>query len=384
MGNECAEHFRADVRHFIDAIKIAFASPRERIKALRLQSSCSGAAFLKCTSTSRNSEGATVNQLDAIKRKRFNRRSFMASVGAAGAAAALVGCGSSSSSGGGAMTTAYTDVDILNFALNLEYLEAEFYLHAATGNGLASADTGSSAGAVTGGTKVAGLSSTQQNILNEIAYDEQQHVRFLRSALGSAAVSRPAIDLTNSFNALASAAGIASTFNPFASFDAVIVGAYIFEDVGVTAYAGAAPLISTAGITAGYLAAAAGIMGVEAYHAAYVRTYLTAQAIASSSYVYLGYANKVSALRATLGGGNETTLTVPTGTTSATSIVTPSAIVAATSANAIAYARTTDQVLHIVYGSLSNTSGATASAAGVAKGTFFPNGLNGNITVTQS
>jgi hypothetical protein len=311
----------------------------------------------------------------------------MAAVGAVGAvgAATLAGCGSNGTmSSSTPTTTSYTDTDILNFALNLEYLEAEFYLHAATGSGLATADAGTSPGTVTGGAQVTGLSSAQQNILNEIAYDEQQHVRFLRSALGSSAVARPAIDLTNSFNALASAAGIGSTFNPFGSFDAFIVGAFIFEDVGVTAYAGAAPLISTAGIASGYLAAAAGIMGVEAYHAAYVRTYLTAQAVANSSYAYLGYANKVSALRATLGGGNETTLTVPSGTLSATTVVTPSSIVAATSANAIAYARTTDQVLHIVYGSLSNTSGATASAAGVAKGAFFPNGLNGKITVTQS
>ncbi len=320
--------------------------------------------------------------------RRLNRRNFLTGVGAAGAAAALAGCGSSGQpiATGGTGTTTYTDTDILNFALNLEYLEAEFYLHAATGSGLSPADAGTSPGAVTGGAQVTGLNSTQQNILNEIAYDEQEHVRFLRSALGSAAVARPAIDLTNSFNALASAAGIGSTFNPFGSFDAFVVGAFIFEDVGVTAYAGAAPLISTAGIAAGYLAAAAGIMAVEAYHAAYVRTYLTAQAIASSSYAYLGYANKVSTLRATLGGGNETALTVPTGTAPFTSstIPTASSIVAATSANAIAYARTTDQVLHIVYGSLSNTSGATASASGVAKGAFFPNGLNGNITVTQS
>lgn len=309
----------------------------------------------------------------------------MTGVGAAGAAAVLAGCGSSQPiATSTTMTTSYTDADILNFALNLEYLEAEFYLRAATGAGLSAADAGTSPGAVTGGAQVTGLTSAQQNILNEIAWDEQEHVRFLRSTLGAAAVARPAIDLTNSFNALASAAGIGASFNPFANFDSFIVGAFIFEDVGVTAYAGAAPLISAAGITSGYLAAAAGIMGVEAYHAAYVRTYLTAQAIANSSYAYLGYANKVSALRATLGGGNETTLTVPSGTLSATTVVTPSAIVAATSANAIAYARTTDQVLHIVYGSLSNTSGATASAAGVAKGAFFPNGLNGKITVTQS
>jgi len=278
-----------------------------------------------------------------------------------------------------AQTTAYGDADILNFALNLEYLEAEFYLHAATGSGLATADIGSNPGTVTGGAQVTGLTTAQQNILNEIAYDEQQHVRFLRSALGSAAVARPAIDLTNSFNALAAAAGIGSSFNPFTNFNTFLVGAFIFEDVGVTAYSGAAPLISVAGIAAGYLTAAAGILAVEAYHAAYVRTVLTAGAIAqgTTAYPYLTYANQVSTLRATLGGANETALTVPAGTTSATSIVTPSAIVAATTANAIAYARTTDQVLHIVYG----TAG---SGAGVKSGAFFPSGLNGNISVTQS
>ncbi|HEX5282685.1 MAG TPA: ferritin-like domain-containing protein [Bryocella sp.] len=276
--------------------------------------------------------------------------------------------------------TTISDPDILNFALNLEYLEAEFYLHAATGSGLASADTGSNAGTVTGGTKVVGLSAAQQNIINEIAYDEQEHVRFLRSALTSAGatpVSRPAIDLTNSFNALASAAGIASTFNPFASFDAFLVGAFIFEDVGVTAYNGAAPLISTAGIKAGYLAAAAGIMAVEAYHAAYVRATLTANATiqGTSTYPYFGYANQVSALRATLGGGNETKLVVPTGSTTLTTTVSPSAVVAADS-NALAYFRTTDQVLHIVYG--------TGKGAGVKSGGFFPSGLNGTISTTQS
>jgi hypothetical protein len=321
-------------------------------------------------------------------RAHLNRRGFLASAGfaSAGAAALIAGCG-----GGGTVAPAaqnggatITDADILNFALNLEYLEAEFYLRAATGSGLSSSDTGSSPGTVTGGTKLAGLTSTQQNILNEIAFDEQQHVKFLRSALASAAVARPAIDLTNSFNALASAAGIGSSFNPFSDWDHFLVGAFIFEDVGVTAYAGAAGLISSAGITAGYLAAAAGIMAVEAYHAGYVRTYLTAQAIASSSYPYLGYANKVSALRATLGGGNETALTVPSGTLSATTVVSASSIVAANSSNAVGFARTTDQVLHIVYGSLSNTSGATSSAAGVAKGAFFPSGLNGAITATQS
>ena len=268
-----------------------------------------------------------------------------------------------------APTSGVTDNDILNFALNLEYLEAEFFLHAATGSGLASGDVSGTgtAGSVTGGSQVAGLTAQQQDYINEIAYTEQQHVRFLRGALTSAAIARPAIDIVNSFNALAMAAGIGSSFNPYANWDSFLVGAFIFEDVGVTAYTGAAPLLTSAT----NLNYAAGIQAVEAYHAGSIRTFLTARAIAGgSSYPYLNYANQVSTLRASLGGGNETPLTLPTSTS------TPSSIVAASPTTAIAYGRNTDQVLHIVYG--------TGGASGVAKGGFFPAGVNGTITVTQS
>ncbi len=91
---------------------------------------------------------------------------------------------------------------------------------------------------------VPGLTTAQQNYIYEIAQNELDHVRFLRSALASSAVSRPNIDLMNSFNAAASAAGIGSTFNPFCSYQAFLVGAFVFEDVGVTAYHGAAGLLS--------------------------------------------------------------------------------------------------------------------------------------------
>ena len=244
-----------------------------------------------------------------------------------------------------------TDADYLNFALNLEYLEASYYLIAATGTGLSAADAGSGAGAVTGGAQVPFTSEIQMEYAYEIAQDELNHVRFLRSALGSSAVPAPAIDLVNSFNAAASAAGIGSSFNPFASFDAFLVGAFVFEDVGVTAYHGAASLLTS---TAN-LGAAAGIMAVEAYHAAEVRTL-----ILQAGTAYVGYANQISALRGTLGGGNETSL-------SATSIV------ACDPTNAIAYSRTTSQVLQIVY--------ATPDG-GVTAGGFFPSGMNGNINST--
>ena len=297
-------------------------------------------------------------RLKQVIGKVVSRRKFLVAAGATAATAALVaGCGDDGSSmggGGGGGTPAYKDADYLNFALNLEYLEAEFYLRAATGTGLSSSDTGNATSKTTGGAQVPGLNSLQTQYINEIAQNELDHVRFLRSALGSSAVSAPAIDLTNSFNALASAAGLGSSFNPFASYSNYLIGAFIFEDVGVTAYHGAAKLLTSKT----NLTAAAEIHAVEAYHAASIR----AQIVAAGS-TAISTANAVEGVRAKLGGGNETTL-------SATGIT------AADATNSIGFERTTDQVLHIVYG--------TGGGAGVKSGTFFPSGLNGNISVTQA
>ncbi|WP_263373250.1 ferritin-like domain-containing protein [Granulicella aggregans] len=294
--------------------------------------------------------------------KALSRRNFLVGSGTVAAAAVLVGCGDSTSTTTPVTppATTLTDADYLNFALNLEYLEAEFYLRAATGNGLSSTDAGSGAGTVTGGAQVQFATSAYANYANMIAQDELNHVRLLRAALGSSAVARPNIDLTAGFNAVASAAGIGSTFNAFADENSFLVGAFAFEDVGVTAYTGAAALLTSVA----NLSAAAGIQAVEAYHAGIIRTIIAgAASVSGASQTYLTAANQISVLRGTLGGGNETTLSI-------------NSIVAASSANAIAFARTTDEVLHIVYGA--------APAAGVKSGAFFPNGLNGNISVTAS
>jgi len=344
------------------------------------------------------------SKLDVFYEKAVNtlsRRNFLAGAGAVGAASALAGCNSSVPAYP-FVEAEYGDVDFLNFALNLEYLEATYHLFAATGSGLAAADMGSGAGTVQGGAKVGAtvaLTAAQQNIMNEIAYDEQQHVRYLRTALGKSAVSMPNINLSNGFttfittaNSLSAASStsplITLPFNPFASFDLWAVGGFLFEDVGVAAYNGTIPLISQAGITAGYLAALSGIMAVECYHASFFRTYLISQSIqqGTTAYVYAENANRISALRSSLGGGFETTLTISvSGTvpvTLVTAPVTASTATAQTSGTAVGYSRTTSQTLHILYDGYSPVAGSTSLAAGVASGAFFPNGMTGNINIT--
>jgi len=292
---------------------------------------------------------------------------------------ALAGLMLGSSTKANAQTT-LTDTDYLNFALNLEYLEAEFYTLASAGQTIDQIGIGIGAGpsATGGGTvtvKPSGAASCKvpftipavASYATEIASEEQKHVSFLRGALGSSAVAQPNIDLYNSFNAAAAAAGIGAAFDPFASDVNFLLGSYIFEDVGVTAYHGAAGLLTSKT----NLGAAAGILAVEAYHAGLIRTVLWGLDQADPSAGIAAITVKISNLRAALDGTNDDDTgltTVQDALNGATANYTASTIVNADS-NTIAFSRTTQQVLNIVY----------ASASGV-KGGFFPNGLNGNIS----
>jgi hypothetical protein len=273
-----------------------------------------------------------------------------------------------------------TDADYLNFALNLEYLEAQFYTLADTGQTIDQVGIGIGAGtsATGGGTvtvKPSGVASCKvpftipaiASYAMEIATEERKHVTFLRGALGASAVAQPNIDLYNSFNAAAAAAGIGPAFDPFASDVAFMLGAYIFEDVGVTAYHGAAGALTVTG----NLVAAAGILAVEAYHAGLIRTVLWGLDQATPAAGIATTATKISTLRAALDGTNNDDIglgTVQVALNGSTSNFTASTIVNA-DANTIAFSRTAQQVLNIVY----------ASPSG-AKGGFFPNGLNGNVS----
>lgn len=282
--------------------------------------------------------------------------------------------------------TAYSDTDILNFALNLEYLEAQFYTLATSGMtidkfGVGTGDGTSSSASGTVYTNSGAAACLVpwtipaiQAYATEVAQEERNHVTFLRSALGASAVAMPNINLGNSFNTLASAAGLGSTFNPFAGDAQFLIGSYIFEDVGVTAYSGALPLITTAA----YVAAAAGILAVEAYHAGLIRTSIFGLDPTGSAGLQSD-TQAISALRMKLDGsttvddigvGFQTTSTEPSGTTMEAATI----VDAATGSPnySLAYTRTTSQVLSIVTG----TTKAPASGTKY-QGVFFPNGLNG-------
>jgi Ferritin-like domain len=234
-----------------------------------------------------------------------------------------------------------TDVDILNFALNLEYLEAEFYTVVTTGktieqSGIAITGTGKQ-GPTTGGsvvnlTEFGGqkeFTGQLNAIVKEITHDEQTHVLLLRSALGADAIAKPTINLD----------ALGTGFQGYRHFIAL---ARAFEDVGVSAYGAAAPLISSKEI----LATAARIALAEAYHAGNLR--LVAAVDDAPTF-------KVD---------SQDILPPPSGKQYFT-----------LNSQALSLVRTPGEVLAIVYNN--PTPGATS-------GGFFPDGVNGAITTVSS
>ncbi|GAA3223176.1 ferritin-like domain-containing protein [Pseudonocardia petroleophila] len=296
---------------------------------------------------------------NAVDRRRFLRAAGLTGLGVAGVAGGGLALSGAAFASDDSDDGAATDAAVLNFALNLEYLEAEFYLRGAFGEGLNDdqIDGSGKLGEVTGGYKVDFESKLAKQYAIEIAQDERDHVDFLRAALGDAKVARPAIDLQDAFSAAAQAAGLVGpgeAFDVFANEDNFLLGAYVFEDVGVTAYKGASPLITNKT----FLEAAAGILAVEAYHAGLVRTVLLAKGFEDA-------AGAISDARDSLDGPAD--LDQGIVDSDGNSNIVP------TDENGIAYSRTAGQVLNIVY----------LNPASVTSGGFFPNGVNGGINTSD-
>lgn len=293
--------------------------------------------------------------------KKLSRRGAIARVGAGAVGALTVGAlaaGSLAVSTVPAQAQTVTDADIVNFALNLEYLEAEFYLRALTGQGLAAGDTTGTGtlGSVTGGSAVPFKTRQYASLCRDITIDEQAHVKFLRAALGSNAVARPAINFTQTFTNLALAGGLivpGQTFNPFADEISFLLGAFVFEDVGVTAYGGAAALITNKSI----LSYAASILAVEAYHAGAIRANLYN---IGGGVAVQGISNARGAASRAVGGfSGDAGITEPDGNIS----------LVPTDDQAQTHRRSVAQVLNIVY-----LGGASGNYG------FFPNKMNGTIS----
>lgn len=263
---------------------------------------------------------------DEVTRSAASRRTFLKGAGYAGIAltgAALVG----SKFGEGeqkVQAASYSDADILNFALNLEYLEAEFYAMSTWGATLVQLGVlteAETSGPTTGGKMVPDFGGSPEAYLaSALRENEIAHVKYLRAALGSAAVKKPAINLD--------ALGYG-----FANVHSWLMLARQFEDVGISAYLGAAPMI----MSSTYLAAAGAILSTEAQHSGSIRMSCIVNGVWSPAV---------------------DSMDVPPTSQNVFDI----------NSNALSIPRTVAQVLKIVY------------AGGNCSGGFYPNGMNGMVT----
>ena len=284
----------------------------------------------------------------------WTRRGALVGAGAMGVGAAFLSPTRLVAAAAADPKDAPTDGDIFNFALNLESLETEYYLRGTTGKGMDAADAGKDPGAVTGGKMVPWQNDDLKQILMEVAENELAHVRFYRKVLGDKAVSRPAIDMAG-FTAAAKAAGLGDDFDPFASEMNFLLGGMLMEDVGVTAYHGAAPLIQDKK----NLDAAAGILAVEAYHMGMARALLYRMGADARK-----AANAISDARDKLDGAEDLDQGIEMG---------GKANIVPADKDAKAFSRTPQQVLRIVY--LTDQPGKTG-------GGLFPKGMNGTLRTT--
>lgn len=162
------------------------------------------------------------SRVDGVTRAAFMRRTAALLGGGLAAGAVLPGVASAQTSG---------DVAILNYALTLEYLEAAFYAEAQ---------------------KKVKLAGSVKSLAKTLGDEEAQHVQALTQAIkgaGGKPVKAPKVAF------------------PLTSEKAFLKLAQVFEDTGVSAYNGAAPMIKSAKV----LGAAGSIVQVEARHAAAIR-----------------------------------------------------------------------------------------------------------------
>ena len=308
---------------------------------------------LKYSSPLSPNENVTAEQLETDRGilafgravDRLSRRRFLG--GFAGATALAAAAGFLDVPGLAAQTSATPAIsDVLNFALNLEYLEGNLYSIVSTGQPVAASLQGSAPGAITNSPGQLTLDATTLALFQALASDEVNHINDLRSAitsLGATPISMPAINY-GAKGAITTQAQLLATTRQFTA-------------LGNSAYAGAAQfLVSNPAV----LTVASQILGAEGQHLGAVNYQCIAQgvtaAFSSNAMAYLDAYDQP-----------------PTPTQYFTVFVTGNPT---NSPVALAPARTTTQDLAVVYG---QTTQATTTPPTPVPGGFFPNGVNGTI-----
>ncbi|HEY1145969.1 MAG TPA: ferritin-like domain-containing protein, partial [Allosphingosinicella sp.] len=218
------------------------------------------------------------------------------------------------------------------------------------------------AGAATGARQVAFADPLVAQHARELAAEKLAQVTYLRSLADTKKAAQPAIDLgtaaDGAFSTIARSAGLVGagqSFDPYASDNNFLLGAFLFEDVMVTAYKGLLPVIRVTEVRA----AIAGLLGASSYHAGLIRTALYARGAATAS--LRAATVSLSDARDALDGNADKDQGV-TGTATASNVV-------PANTNGIAFSRTAGQALSIAF----------LSKVATNKGGFFPSGVNGTV-----
>ena len=124
---------------------------------------------------------------------------------------------------------------------SLQCLEAQFYSCAVYGQPLSDDLTGSGPQPI--GCQQANFTNDDiYSLAMDVASNEIAHVNYLRTALGNNSVQCPLVNIGDAFSAAADAAlgtTLSPAFSPYVNDLYFLTGAFIFEDLGVTAYKGA-------------------------------------------------------------------------------------------------------------------------------------------------
>ncbi|KAM5568674.1 hypothetical protein ABKV19_016284 [Rosa sericea] len=263
-----------------------------------------------------------------------------------------------------------SDVDLLEFPLNLEYLEAEFFLYGSLGFGLDKvAPNLTLGGPKPFGAKKAKLDPFTRDVIEQFAWQEVGHLRAIKKTVKG--FPRPQLDLSAKsfakvFN-LAFGRVLKPPFDPYANSLNYLLASYLIPYVGLTGYVGANPKLQ--GSTSKRLVA--GLLGVESGQDAVIRTLLYKHALVKVhpyDITVAEFTNRLSDLRNKLGqtGLKDEGLLVPKYKGAEGKI---SGNVLAGDGYSVAYDRTPEEILRIVYGSGDEH----------VPGGFYPKGADGRI-----